>query len=106
MVAMPKSAPFSQSGSKFAAGTGMRPLTLKDTLRLYFDLVRADAIIQDEDGIEVSDLNQAQAEIRAALEELCRTDPSASIDWAGWRCDVTTAWGAVVMSIDLDSIRP
>jgi hypothetical protein len=82
----------------------MRSLTLNDALRLYFDLVRADAIIQDEDGIEVSDLDQAQAEIRAAFEELYRMDPSASMDWAGWRCDVTTAWGAVIMSIDLDSI--
>jgi hypothetical protein len=101
---MPRSASSSQFGSKFDARPGMRPATLNDTLRLYFDLVREDAIIQDEDGIEVSDLNQARVEILAAFEESCRTDPSASTDWAGWRCDVTTAWGAVIMSIDLDAI--
>jgi hypothetical protein len=98
--------PSQQTELEFGIQTCPRWTAVKDAVRLYFDLARADARIPDEEGIEVSDADEARIIILKVIEDLYRTDPYIGAEWAGWRLDITTAWGTVILSIDLDSISP
>jgi hypothetical protein len=73
-------------------------------VRLHLHLADQRELIRDHEGIEVEDLNRARVEIVNAVHELRRETALTVQDWSGWRLDVTDAQGAVVLSLDLDTI--
>ena len=71
-------------------------------MHCYFHPVNGSEVICDTEGLEVADLNQAQAEALETLYALAREDEDAAATWSGWRLDVLDASGALLFSIDLD----
>lgn len=70
-------------------------------MRCYFHLVRHDAAILDETGIEVSDLREAEAEALRALRQLREEDRATGEDWREWQLSVTDWSGQVFLSMPL-----
>ena len=71
-------------------------------MHCYFHLVNGSEMICDMEGIEVADLDQAQAEAIETLHALAREDEDAAATWSGWRLDVLDASGKLLFSIGLD----
>ena len=72
--------------------------------RIYFHLVSKHETILDTVGLEITDLDEAHAEARKAIEEFESESPSPGAEWDGWRLDVSNHAGAVVFSIPLDRL--
>jgi hypothetical protein len=70
-------------------------------MHCYFHLVSCHDVILDDTGVEVADLESAEAEARKAIQELRQEDDEADEMWAGWQLNVTDAFGRVVLSIPL-----
>jgi len=65
--------------------------------RLYFDLRDHQYTLPDLDGVEVSDVDEAQRVALSMIRKLHREDPSAAQDWSGWKVSaVDPAGGATV----------
>jgi hypothetical protein len=75
-------------------------------MRLFFHLVDSGDAIQDLEGVEVTNLEQARTEALRALAEMRQEEPSAPQDWSGWTLKVTDGSEQVVLSFDLDSGVP
>jgi hypothetical protein len=71
--------------------------------RLYFDLVNTHQSIQDREGIEVDDVDQAKVAVAEMLEEHRQEDAATAQDWSGWMLRVSDGAGHVLFSVDLDS---
>ncbi|KLK90975.1 hypothetical protein AA309_22595 [Microvirga vignae] len=72
-------------------------------MRCYFHLVSYHDAIFDETGIEVTDLETAEAEALKAINELREDDSAANEDWQDWQLNVTDRSGQVLLSIPLDA---
>lgn len=70
-------------------------------MHCYFHLVSRHDVILDDTGVEVTDLENAEAEARKAILELRQEDEEADEMWAGWQLNVTDASGRVLLSIPL-----
>ncbi len=73
-------------------------------MRCYFNLVNGIDKITDLEGIEVQDIEHAQAQAMKAIEELREEDHAAPGDWADWSLEVTDFFGVVLFSIDLGEV--
>ena len=71
-------------------------------MRCYFHLVSYHDAIIDETGVEVMDLEVAEAEALKAIQDLWDEDPQADEDWHTWHLNVTDQNGHVFLSIPLD----
>jgi hypothetical protein len=71
--------------------------------RLYFDLVNTHQSIQDREGIEVEDVDQAKVAVALMLEEHRQDDASTAQKWSGWTLSVRAGAGQVLFCADLDS---
>jgi hypothetical protein len=71
-------------------------------MRCYFHLVSYHDAIIDETGVEVMDLEVAEAEALKAIQDLWEEDPQAGEDWLTWQLNVTDQNGRVFLSIPLD----
>ena len=71
-------------------------------MRCYFHLVSYHDAIIDETGVEVTDLQVAEAEALKAIQDLWEEDPQAGEDWHTWHLNVTDQNGHVFLSIPLD----
>jgi len=56
-------------------------------MRCFFHLVNGHDTLLDDTGIEVSDLDVAEAHARTAIGELPQENDGAAADWSGWRLD-------------------
>ena len=54
-------------------------------MRLYFNLVQGQEVIEDYEGIEVADVGQAQSQALQALLELRRETPDIGEEWRHWK---------------------
>ena len=70
-------------------------------MRCYFHLVNCHDAVLDDTGVEVDDLDSAEAEARKAIQELRQEDDEPEDLWAGWQLNVTDAFGRVLLSISL-----
>ena len=70
-------------------------------MRCYFHLVSCHDVIVDDTGVEVAGLENAEAEARKAIQELCQEDEEADETWAGWQLNIADASGRVLLSIAL-----
>src|SRR5689334_7278128 len=79
-------------GSRFI-GDGM-------SARFFFDLECGDEVIQDDDGVEATDLDQALAEARSAITEMA---DEVTEDGSGqpWVLIVRDDTGALVMRLPI-----
>ena len=71
--------------------------------RLYFDLVNTHESLPDREGVEVDDIRQAKAVVRAMVDELRHEDASAAQAWSGWTLNVSDDAGHVLFAIDLSA---
>ena len=70
-------------------------------MRCYFHLVSCHDVIVDDTGVEIADLENAEAEARKAIHELRQEDEEADERWAGWQFNIADASGRVLLSIFL-----
>jgi hypothetical protein len=70
-------------------------------MRCYFHLVNCYDAVLDDAGVEVDDLDSAEAEARKAIQELRQEDEKTDETWAGWQLNVTDIFGRVLLSIPL-----
>ena len=73
-------------------------------MHLYFDLRDPEYTLPDVYGVEVSDMAEAWRVALAMIGKLRQEDPSAARDWSGWTLSVVDPAGAVVFTINLDSL--
>ncbi|EIM26677.1 DUF6894 family protein [Microvirga lotononidis] len=71
-------------------------------MRCYFHLVNSHEEILDDQGIEVSDLEDAKAQALVAIEDLREEAIEVGASWHGWRLDIVGPSGRVLLSIPLD----
>ncbi len=71
-------------------------------MRCFFHLVNGQESILDDTGVEVPDLDAAEAQAHDAISELRQElGHMAPEDWAGWRLDVICTEGGLLHSIPL-----
>ena len=72
-------------------------------MRCHFHLVGDSSTIPDPEGIEVvGDTEQLPAAVAEIIREIESEDGASAADWSGWRLNVTTGDGTVLVSIALD----
>jgi FtsZ-binding cell division protein ZapB len=72
-------------------------------MRCYFHLVSRHDVILDNIGVEVANLESAEAEARQAIRDLRQEDDQADEEWQGWQLNVTDAAGQLLLSIPLST---
>jgi hypothetical protein len=72
-------------------------------MRCHFHLVNCHAAIFDNTGVEVTDIDAAEAAALKAIQEIRQEDSQVDEDWEGWRLNVTDPSGDVLLSIPLDT---
>ena len=72
-------------------------------MRCYFHLVSRHEVILDNIGVEVSNLESAEAEARQAIWDLRQEDDQTDEEWQGWQLNVTDAAGQLLLSIPLST---
>ncbi len=70
-------------------------------MRCYFNLVNGTEEIIDDDGIEVSGIEQARAQALKAIAELRHEDNELASEWKNWRLEVTDSKGTVLFTLSL-----
>ena len=71
--------------------------------RYYFNLTNGEAMIRDDEGVEVSSIQAAMVAALEAAAELRAQDPMDLDEWQGWRLEIVDAAGRAVQSIQLDA---
>jgi hypothetical protein len=74
-------------------------------MRCFFDLVKADRSILDEEGIEIVNLDELRVQVAQAVQRVGQTRASLAKDWEGWRLEVSDPSHVVLFSIDLDRFK-
>jgi FtsZ-binding cell division protein ZapB len=72
-------------------------------MRCYFHLVSRHDVILDNIGVEVANLESAEAEARQAIRDLRQEDDQTDEEWQGWQLNVTDAAGQLLLSIPLST---
>ena len=72
-------------------------------MRCYFHLVNRYDVILDNIGVEVANLESAEAEARQAIRDLRQEDDQTDEEWQGWQLNVTDAAGQLLLSIPLST---
>ena len=70
-------------------------------MRCYFNLVNGTEEIIDDDGIEVSGIEQARAQALKAIAELRQEDNELASEWKNWQIEVSDSEGHVLFTISL-----
>lgn len=70
-------------------------------MRCYFNLISDNETMLDDEGIEVSDLDQAWAQALKAISELREETEGEFIEWDQWKLEATDSAGKVLFSIKL-----
>jgi hypothetical protein len=68
-------------------------------MRCYFHLVHDYDELIDEEGVEVSDFENAKAQAMMAVTELQRESRGIVEDWSGWQLNVVNAEGCLLRSV-------
>ena len=68
--------------------------------RFHFRLASAGEVIEDPIGVAATDVEEAQAEAMAAVEEL-RLEGELPMDAGEWRLEIRSASGVLLRSINL-----
>ena len=74
-------------------------------MRCYFHLVNSHEEILDDEGIEVSDLEDAKAQALVAIEDIREEAIQLGASWHGWRLEIADSSGRVLASLSLEPMR-
>ena len=97
--------PVSGIDNTMLASSVVLPVLLSGgVVRYYFNLTDGDAVIRDEEGVEVSSIQSALMAAMEIIEELRAEDPSTAGEWQGWRLEIVDSCGRVVHSMVLDDL--
>lgn len=78
-----------------------QPWSVLAPMRCYFNLVNGTQEIVDDDGIEVSTIEQARAQALKAVAELRQEEDNVASEWKDWRIEVADEDGHVLFTISL-----
>jgi hypothetical protein len=70
-------------------------------MRCYFHLVNGHTELIDDDGVEVSNLENAKVQALMAVNELRREYDGAIEDWGGWHLQILCQDGTLLHSFPL-----
>ena len=70
-------------------------------MRCYFHLVCAHEELIDDEGVDVSDFENAKAQAIMAVRELQREARGIVEDWSGWQLNIVNAEGYLLWSTPL-----
>jgi hypothetical protein len=70
-------------------------------MRCYFNLSDGEQFLLDDMGVEVSNLDLAQAETLQAIQELSNEADTAGVDWSNWTLNMTDATGKILHTIPI-----
>ena len=74
-------------------------------MHVYFHLVNGSESIRDEEGVEVSDLQQAKSAAISVVREM-RSEKSGEVpDGAGWRLAAAGQAGALLFTLEPEGLR-
>jgi hypothetical protein len=73
-------------------------------MRCFFNLHNTDDTILDEEGVEVSNVEELRAQVAKEVNEVRSADPLVAGEWKGWRLEATDPSGAVLFSVNLDPL--
>ncbi|MEE1614012.1 DUF6894 family protein [Microvirga sp. CF3016] len=73
-------------------------------MRCFFHLQSDDDTILDHDGLEISDLHEAEMQALIAIQEVRQEVDSVDENLKGWHLHVVDGAGATLMSIPLDAV--
>ena len=73
-------------------------------MRCHFNLVDAHQTFIDDEGVEVSGLDQAHMLARDAIWEAIQEGDLNIADCPGWRLEARDASGVVLFTIELDTL--
>ncbi len=69
-------------------------------MRIHFHVRKAQVVIPDPEGVEVSGPEEARVQALLAIEELQKEEDQ---DWSGWTLVAVDAAGNVLFTLDLDA---
>jgi hypothetical protein len=72
-------------------------------MRVFFHLMDGTETIGDEEGVEVSDLDEARTQALNAIREIRASD--AARDWGAWRLEASDQAGSLLFSLDLGAFH-
>jgi hypothetical protein len=71
-------------------------------MRYFFNLVSPNGSLPDQEGIEVTNIDELRAKVAETIEEVRRADALTAADWKAWRLEVADQSGVVILMVDLD----
>ena len=71
-------------------------------MRCYFHLTKGDEAMNDDQGLEIADLDQACAEAIEAVVQMHANNPRLTDEFAGWTLTVVDDAGVVLFTVPLD----
>ncbi|HZH12101.1 MAG TPA: hypothetical protein VEZ24_17250 [Microvirga sp.] len=72
-------------------------------MRCFFHLLSGEDTILDDQGLEISDLHEAEVQALMAIQEVRQEVGSIDEDLKGWHLHVVDGSGAILMSFPLDT---
>ena len=75
-------------------------------MRCYFNLVSSHRTITDEEGLEVTDMEEARTFARAAVAEMIQDGVAEIAHWRGWQMEARDASGTVLFTMGFDALIP
>ena len=81
------------------------PLTTRGFrgMRLYFHLVNSDEKILDNEGVDISNLDEARTQALETVAQFAASGEIGPESLTAWRLEATDSSGAVAFTINLDS---
>jgi hypothetical protein len=75
-------------------------------MRCYFNLVSSHQTLTDDEGLEVTDVEEAHTFAREAVTEMLPEGVVEIARWQGWEVQARDASGTVLFTMSLDALLP
>ena len=75
-------------------------------MRCYFNLVSSHRTITDDEGLEVTDMEEARTFARTAVAEIFQDGVAEIAHWRGWEMEARDASGTVLFTMGFDALIP
>ena len=73
-------------------------------MRCYFNLVSSHHTISDDEGLEVTDIEEARTFAREAAVEMFQEGVAEIAHWRGWEMEARDASGTVLFTVGFDTV--
>ena len=73
-------------------------------MHCYFNLVSSHHAIIDDEGLEVTNLEEARTFAREAVTEMVQDGVAEIAHWRGWEMEARDASGTVLFTVDFDAL--